>query len=183
MKVIAMKTLHRLLKMRTMVFRHYHVIRQSEISKKIGRFDVLECFNWVNIIALNTEGKMIMVRQYRQGTDEITLEIPGGAIDPGEENLDAAMRELREETGYTSETWQLLGKVTANPAFMSNYCVTYLALDCKKTHDLDLDPFEEIQVEEHAVDEIESKIACGEVHHSLVVAGMYYYKIFKSNQK
>jgi ADP-ribose pyrophosphatase len=183
MKVIAMKTLHRLLKMKTMVFKHYHVVRRSELSKKIGRFDVIECLNWVNVVAINSEGKMVMVRQYRQGTDEITLEIPGGAIDPGEDKLVAAKRELQEETGYTSDQWHFIGEVTPNPAFMSNYCATYLALDCKKTHELKLDPFEEIEVEEHPVNDVEGMVANGEIHHALVVAGIHYYQIFKSKLK
>lgn len=183
MKVIPMKTIHKLLKMKTMVFRHFHVIRRSELTKKIGRFDVLECANWVNVVALDENSQVILVKQYRQGTDEITLEIPGGAIDLGEDKLKAAQRELREETGHTSEQWHFLGEVTPNPAFLSNHCATYLALNCKKTHQLQLDAFEEIEVELYPIDQVEKMLADGRIHHALVVAAFHYYSIFKSKLK
>lgn len=183
MKVIPMKTIHKLLKMKTMVFRHYHVIRRSEITKKIGRFDILESVDWVNIIAIDNTGQVVLVKQYRQGTDEITLEIPGGAVDRGEDKLEAAKRELKEETGHTSEQWHYLGEVTPNPAFLTNKCATYLALNCRKTHELNLDAFEEIEVELYPEAEVSAMLKDGRIHHALVVAGFYYYELFKKESK
>ena len=78
-----------------------------------------------------SENELILVEQYRHGVDNITLEIPGGAVDKGEKSLDAAKRELLEETGHTSSEWVSLGEVQANPAFMTNTCATFLALNCK----------------------------------------------------
>ena len=180
MKVLPMKTIHKLLKMKTMVFRHFHVIRRSEITKKIGRFDVLESADWVNVIAIDESGNIVLVRQYRQGIDEVTLEIPGGAVDRGEDKLVAAKRELQEETGHTSDDWHFLGEVTPNPAFLTNKCATYLALNCKKTHELQLDAFEEIEVELYPEAEVSVMLKDGRIHHALVVAGFYYYEQFKN---
>ena len=163
-----------------MVFRHFHVIRRSEVTKKIGRFDVLESYDWVNVIAIDNNQNVVMVKQYRHGADEITLEIPGGAVDLGEDKLVAAKRELREETGHTSDEWHFLGEVTPNPAFLNNRCATYLALNCEKTHELQLDAFEEIEVELHPMSEVEKMLADGRIHHALVVAGFYYYSRFQN---
>ncbi|MEM7518969.1 MAG: NUDIX hydrolase, partial [Planctomycetota bacterium] len=88
---------------------------------------VLETRDWVNVVARTPEGDFILVRQFRFGTREITTEIPGGVIDPGEEHAETAPRELREETGYTSSKWTYLGSVRPNPAFHDNRCHHWLA--------------------------------------------------------
>lgn len=178
-----MKTIHRLVQMKTMVFQHVHMIRKSQLTKKTGKFDVLECLDWVNIVAINKNSEIVLVKQYRHGTDEITIEIPGGAVEPNEDMLIAAKRELLEETGHSSNNWHYLGEVTPNPAFISNRCQTYLALDCEKTHELNLDPFEEIEllyVEKSKLDEM---VSSGEIHHSLVIAALHYYHLFKNKLK
>lgn len=152
------------------VFRYKKIKAQSPNTHAIGTFDIVECLNWVNVIALTKNQEIIFVKQYRYGTDEVTTELPGGAIDFNEDPFDAAKRELREESGYTSSNWKKLGQVAANPAFMSNYCHTYLALDAEKTHELELDPFEEIEVVKFSIDEALGKVKNGEINHSLIVA-------------
>ena len=86
--------------------------RNQQVLKRI----ILETGDWVNIVAVTPEKKVVVVRQFRFGTEKISTEIPGGLIDPGEEAKTAAMRELQEETGYTSSKWTYLGPVEANPA-------------------------------------------------------------------
>jgi len=120
-----------------------------------------------------------MVSQYRHGSGEISLEIPGGAVDVAEEPLKAAQRELREETGYESSQWHLLGQVRPNPAILSNSCFLYLALDAKKVGELDLDEAEELEVSLHDLDEIPNLIRRGQIQHSLVVAAFHLFDLFQ----
>ncbi|MFI5391889.1 MAG: NUDIX hydrolase, partial [Bacteriovoracales bacterium] len=114
------------------VFEYLKVSQTSLNSGKTGQFDVLKCRNWVNMVALTPNEEVVLVKQYRVGTDEVTLEIPGGVIHTGEDVLVGAKRELEEETGYLAKDWALLGSVDVNPAFMNNKCYTYLASGCEK---------------------------------------------------
>ena len=157
------------------IFRYTEATLQSPDTGDTGKFDILSFANWVNIVAVTGEGKFVMAKQYRCGTDRLTLEIPGGAIDPGEDPLVAAARELEEETGYTAEKFIPLGVVEPNPAFQTNFCHTYLAVNAKKTKDQNLDPCEEIEVLEFSRDEIKEKLKSGEINHALVVAAFYFY--------
>ncbi len=156
------------------IFRYLKVKSQSPNTQAIGDFDVVQCFNWVNVLALTKDKKVVFVKQYRHGLEEVTLEIPGGAVHPGEDFLLAAKRELAEETGYTSTNWKKMGRVSANPAFMNNYCETYLAIDAELTTTQTLDDFEEISVELFSYDEIKQLVSTGQIHHSLVVAALYF---------
>ena len=112
-------------KLQAKVFSYAQVHRESPLSGKTGVFDRLDCNDWVNVIARREDGSFVFVKQYRQGTDEITNEIPGGAIDQGEDPLVAAKRELEEETGFQSENWRQLGVVDPNPAILSNQCYVF----------------------------------------------------------
>lgn len=170
------KTISSEIQFKAKVFRYKSLISQSPTTQKIGKFDIVECLNWVNIVAVTPENKVVMVRQYRHGTDEVTLEFPGGAVNHNEDLLLAAQRELREESGYTSDDWRVIGRVDANPAFMSNFCETYLALNAKRTHELELDEFEEIEVVLKDADKLGDLIKSGEITHSLIIAAVYFFK-------
>ncbi len=151
----------------------------SPTTGKEHPFYVLSTRNWTNIVALTQDKKMLMVSQYRHGTGEVSLEIPGGAVDLQEEPLKAAQRELREETGYESSQWHFLGQVRPNPAILSNTCYLYLALDAKHVADLDLDEAEELEVSLHDLNEISSLIRSGKIQHSLVVAAFHLFDLFQ----
>jgi len=163
------------------IFRYHKKRRKSPEADKEGNFDVIECFPWVNVLAFDEAGKLILVEQYRHGVDDLTLEIPGGAVNPGEDIKLSAQRELLEETGYSSDEWYPLGSVQANPAFMTNDCSTYLAMNCKKTSDQNLDPMEEIDVHLTSLELFEEKIKSGEIKHSLVIAAFALYSLWKNN--
>ncbi|HSL93436.1 MAG TPA: NUDIX hydrolase [Bacillota bacterium] len=136
-------------------------------------FYVLGLRDWVNITPITREGKVLLVRQYRRGTDELTIEIPSGSMDQGEDApLPAAHRELREETGYIAGKMVELCRVAVNPAIQNNYCYMYLATDCIYEGELQPDATEEIEVMQLTAEEVEGMLSRGEIKHSLGVLGL-----------
>ncbi|MBS1119059.1 MAG: hydrolase [Deltaproteobacteria bacterium] len=133
------------------------------------QFSLIECVDWVNIIALTPDDRVVLIRQFRPGTNSVCVEIPGGMIDPGEQPLVAAARELEEETGYTSNDWRMLGKVAPNPAIQSNHLHTYLALGARPTHPQRLDGSEVIALETVPLPEVQDMLRDGRIDHALVI--------------
>lgn len=168
-------TLEKVKVLKAHVFHYIKAKRQSPTTLEIGDFDIIQCLNWVNIIAITPDEKIVLIKQYRHGSDSITTEIPGGAVNHQEDMLLAAQRELQEETGYTSTNWTSLGKIDVNPAFMTNHCETFLAIDAMKTHQQNLDPFEEIDVFLENKNDMDLLIKRGEITHSLIIAAFYLY--------
>jgi 8-oxo-dGTP pyrophosphatase MutT (NUDIX family) len=149
-------------------------LARSPRTGSARRIAVIDTFEWVNVVALTPERRVILVRQFRHGTGSVSLEIPGGIIDPGEEASRAASRELREETGYEGRAPIFLGSVEPNPAILSNRCRTYLIEDCRLAGELSLDPGEDIEVVTMPLEEIPSAIADGRIAHALVVCAFWW---------
>ncbi len=114
----------------------------------------------------------MLVRQYRFGVGKTTVEIPAGIIDAGETPEQTAIRELKEETGYTAASWKYLGWVETNPAFLNNLCHQYLALDVVKTHPPELDEGEAISVTELSLEEIRGEIEQGRIRNSFTMLAL-----------
>jgi 8-oxo-dGTP pyrophosphatase MutT (NUDIX family) len=109
----------------------------------------------------------------------LTLEIPGGAVDKRDiQPLEAAKRELLEETGHEAPDWRLIGTTHPNPAILDNACFIFLALGARKVADLNLDEAEELEVLEPRLDEIPGMIRDGRIRHALTIAAFHYLDLF-----
>lgn len=150
--------------------------RSPRTGKEVGLF-ILDTLNWVNVVAFTKEQELILVRQYRHGTKDFTLEIPGGVVHDGEDPETAARRELREESGYAPGRFTRIGRCAPNPAFQTNHITTYLATDCELRGELIQDQGEDLEVVLVPADEAEAKVLAGEIDHALVLAGLYFYKL------
>jgi len=156
-----------------------HVSRRSSPTGASGDFYVLHARDWVNVMPVlrNAAGEecFLMVRQYRHGIGGITLEFPAGILEPGEEPLAAAGRELEEETGRGAGRISLLGKVSPNPAFMDNWCWTYLAEDLSAPGKPRLDYLEVLDAVAVPVREVMDGVGRGELVNSLVMVALLWY--------
>jgi 8-oxo-dGTP pyrophosphatase MutT (NUDIX family) len=139
-------------------------------------FVVINAPDWVNVVALTTDRHIVLVRQFRYGIDEFSLEIPGGVIDAGEDPVVAGLRELREETGYSGAPAKLLGNVRPNPAMQSNRCHFVFVEQAVKSHELEWDQDEEIQVLTLPADDVLAMAHAGGIVHSLVLNALMLFE-------
>jgi ADP-ribose pyrophosphatase len=152
-------------------------------SPRDGRehdFFVLDSGDWVNIVPVTADNKVVLIHQYRHGIDSITLEIPGGMIDPHDASpLHAARREMQEETGYDSDDIILLGSIHPNPAIQGNRCYTYLARNVEKRFEPQFDTTEETEVSLVPVTHLPDLVRQGKITHALVVTAFYWYDLLR----
>lgn len=151
--------------------------RRSPRTGGMHDFFLVDCLDWINVLAFTDEGKIVMVRQYRHGSDSFTLEIPGGGIDPGEDMVEAGKRELREESGYEAREVLYLGDINPNPSIMQNRCGTLLARGCKKVGEIEQDAGEDLEVVELTPAELRAAIRDGEADHALVLAAVLWLEL------
>ena len=125
-----------------------------------------------------------MIHQYRHGSGTVELEIPGGMMDPEETDpVVAAVRELREETGYAGENGRILGQVYSNPAILSNTTYTVLLENCRLQHGVDFDSGEDLATQLVPVAEVPQLVADGKIGHSLVVVALYHFDLWQRGLK
>jgi len=148
---------------------------RSPRTGKDHDFFLLDSSDWVNVIPFTADGRVILVKQYRVGTKDFSLEIPGGMLEGGENPAGAAVRELLEETGYAGEEPILLGMVHPNPAIKTNRCYTYLIKNVAFKAPPQQDSTEDIEVLSLPFNEIPKLIRDGKITHALVIAAFYWY--------
>jgi 8-oxo-dGTP pyrophosphatase MutT (NUDIX family) len=158
----------------------FHIFRlrsRTVVSPRTGEphtVVILSPPNWVNVVALTPTHEVVLIEQYRHGADEVMLEVPGGMIDEGEAPVDAAVRELQEETGYVGDAPELIGMVHPNPAFLTNRCYFVLVRNARLAAATHLDDGEDIEVHLRPLDEIPELIRVGEITHALTATAFYW---------
>lgn len=161
------------------IFKLRSVRRRSPRNGVERDFYVMDCADWVNVVAITADNELVLVEQFRHGVAAVELEVPGGIMDPGETDpVAAGLRELREETGYAGEQAVEIGCVLPNSAIQSNRCRTVLVRNCRRVGELELDDSEDIAVRLVPVSEIPTLVTGGAVRHSLAVAALYHYELW-----
>ena len=168
-------------------FRIFTLRSDIKISPRTGKehdFFVLDSVHWVNVIAITPDQQLVMVEQYRHGTNTIELEIPGGIMDAVDRSpVETAVRELREETGYEGENARVLGNVYANPAIMSNTSHFVLVENCLLKHPVEFDSGEDILTHRVPVAAVPELVAAGKIRHPLVVVALYHFELSRRGVK
>ncbi len=145
-----------------------------QLPDREADFYVVRSTDWVNVVALTAQDELVLIEQWRVGTEQLTLEIPGGMVDAGESPETAAKRELLEETGFSAESWQFLGSIDPNPATHTNRCHTYLALGATQTQTPTFDRNELCKLVLAPASEIPNLVKSGKITHALVVVALFY---------
>jgi 8-oxo-dGTP pyrophosphatase MutT (NUDIX family) len=166
--------------------RIFSVVRKRCRHPKRGReadFFVLDTSDWVNTVAVTPDGRMVLVEQFRYGTEALSLEVTGGVMDLGEDPLAAAGRELGEETGFVGRRARLLGSVHPNPAIQSNTCHIVLIEEAERLVETDWDVNEELKVHLPTVDEVYAMAWAGRITHALTLNALLLYQPFREAKR
>ncbi|MBI1943361.1 MAG: NUDIX hydrolase [Betaproteobacteria bacterium] len=136
------------------------------------RFCVVHMVDWLTVVPLTKDGRLVLVRQYRHGSREASLELPGGLHEPGQDPQEGATRELAEETGYGGGAWSRLGELRPQPALLSNRVHVYLAKGVRATGEPRPDAGEDIEVVLIEPSAARSRIAAGEMSNAMTIAAL-----------
>ena len=150
--------------------------RTGEIREMLA----LQFPDWVLTLALTPQQEVVMVRQYRHGTEQVCLELPGGLVDPDDTSPElSAQRELLEETGFSASNIHLIGECYPQPAILSNRCFFCLAENAVKMRQQDLDAGEDIEILTVPMEDIRAKIENKEIDHGMVLLAFFFLQMQK----
>ncbi|MEZ7980428.1 MAG: NUDIX hydrolase [Myxococcota bacterium] len=164
------------------VFDVHKATMESPLTGEPHPFYRIESPPWVNIVALTEAEELVLIRQFRHGSRVVTLEIPGGLVDPGETPEFAGGRELLEETGYRAGRLESLGSLNPNPALFANRVHMQVALNCVQEQEIQNTSTEHTMVELLPLAELPGVLREGGIDHALVVAALYAFDLWRREQ-
>ncbi len=159
-------------------FKIFQIKRSRRINPRTGLpfdFFLMEGLDWVNVVAITRNNELVLVRQFRHGINDTTLELPGGCVEPGENPAHSAGRELLEETGYRADRLVPLGVFHPNPAMQSMRTYCFVARQAEQVGSQRLDAGEDIQVVLRPLDQLRTMISSQEITHGVVLASLALY--------
>ncbi|MFO7260869.1 MAG: NUDIX hydrolase [bacterium] len=162
-------------------FEIFRVRRDRVRSPRTGAVlerHVLEVPDWVNVVPVTRDGRIVLVEQFRHGTRAVTIELPAGIVEPGEDPCVAGLRELEEETGYRAAAGRLLGFVEPNPALQDNRSAVVLAEGCVPDGRAAPDEGEDVRVRVVEPATVRELIARGVIRHAITIAAWYRYELW-----
>ncbi|MCD8281921.1 MAG: NUDIX hydrolase [Prevotella sp.] len=163
----------------TVIERPWLTARRDRVLLPTGKihpeYYVLHYPTWINVIAETADGRIILERQYRHALGVVSTEICAGVAEEGETPLQAARRELQEETGYTGGDWQPLLRMAPNPSSNDNYCYSFLARGVERNAERHLDETEDIDVSLHTKREVYQMLCEGKFIQALMIAPLWKY--------
>ncbi len=148
-----------------------HIVQPTGIE--LEDFYVVESADWVNVIAITDDQKIIFERQYRHGIADVCLELPAGSINERETPLQAAQRELLEETGYGEGEWKAFGTYAPNASGMTAVCFTFLACGVRKIAAQHLEPSEDLFIELYPIAEVSSLLRNNDIKEAVMQAPLW----------
>lgn len=157
--------------------RVFRVVRQKSRREDDGRqsdWFVIDTNDFVNVVAITDTDELVLVRQFRHGSETFSLELPGGMVDEGEDPLLAGVRELREETGFVGEDAKIFASCAPNPAIMNNHCHYVIVRSARQIAEIDWDEHEEMEVITMPLSEVKAACRRGEIQHSLTLAALMH---------
>ncbi|MDE6652823.1 MAG: NUDIX hydrolase [Muribaculaceae bacterium] len=140
-----------------------------------SEYYILEYPSWINVMAITAEGEFVMVEQYRHGLQDVFIELVAGVVEPGEEPLAAARRELLEETGYAGGEWRLFSVISSNPSTNNNLTYCFIAEGVEKVADQQLDATEDIAVHLLLEQEVRTMLDQDRIKQALMAAPLWKY--------
>lgn len=164
-------------------FRIFSLRSEEKLSPRTNlphEFFIIDCVDWVNVVPVTPNNELVMIEQFRHGSNTVELEIPGGTMDASDASpLATGVRELREETGYEGDNARIIGQVFSNPAIMSNRTYTVLVQNCRLQHPIQLDSGEDLVTRLVPVSEIPDLVRGGKIRHSLVVVALFHFDLWR----
>ncbi|NIZ40134.1 NUDIX hydrolase [Entomospira entomophila] len=169
----------------------YRIFQVEEVHRVLNEerqntFYRIKSAPWIitiPVIKKNGEDHFVLVRQFRHGSGQLTVEFPAGIVDEGEDPRDAALRELAEETAFQAKNITLIGQSNPNPALFDNQMYVFLATDLQALPEQHLDADEAIEVLTLPIREVASRMGKGEMNHALMVMAMYWYQQYRNHTK